>query len=153
MKTLTQNTHIATVRQLNQSTCEQICGLLQWDWERFCRHQYDCYEAFVSKACETLPYAKEVLRYSSVFRGWFCNEWIKRNEAEFLPFAIDLTSVPFGFVDGRFEEFELVPKGDIYLIDEYLTINCPNRLYYDDEFGLKYSVIVEEILKTKAWKH
>ncbi|MBY0377486.1 MAG: hypothetical protein K2Q33_02845 [Gammaproteobacteria bacterium] len=153
MKTLTKHTHISKVREINKGTSEQICELLNWDWDRFCRHQYNCYETFIAKACELLPQAKEVLRYSPVFRGWFCNEWIKRNELDFLPFAIAETTERFGFIGDKFEEFELMEKGDIYLIDEYLMINCPNRLYYDDDFSLKYSVIVDEILRTKAWKN
>lgn len=153
MKTLTKTTDIATVRELNKSTSEKICELLNWDWERFCRHQFDCYEAFLAKVCELLPQAKQALRYSQLFRGFWLNEWIKRNELEFLPFAIAETTEQFGFIDGRFEEFELLAKGDTYLIDEYLLINCPNRLYYDDEFAVRYAAIVDSILKAKAWRH
>ena len=153
MKTLTKETHVAKVRAINQSTSETICQLLNWDWELFCAHQYQCYETFISKACELLPQARQVLRHSAVFRGWFNHEWAKRNEVEFLPFAIAETSQPFGFIDGKFEEFELLTPGDMYLVDEYLIVNCPNRLYYEDEFAAKYAMIVDQILKSQAWKH
>lgn len=130
MKTLIkQQTHISKVRQFDLTVTEQIQQLLGWSHEQYCNHQYEQYEAFLARECSNHPVIQQQLRYSETFRGFWNNEWIIRNQQEFLPFASECAS----------------DAADI--VDEYLFINNHYRLINEVFFIHKYEAVLALILK------
>lgn len=130
MKTLIkQQTHIGKVRQEDLTVTQKTQQLLGWSHDQYCNHQYDQYEAFIARECFDHPVIKQQLRVSETFRGFWNNEWIIRNQQEFLPFASDCT------------------MGDAYIEEEYLFINNHQRLINDIFFMNKYESVLRLILK------
>ena len=88
MKTKTL-THIAKVRLESLTQSEQVMELLGWNWDQYTEHQFEQYCLFVDKVCQGWPRVREEILYSPVFRGFWINQWIIRNEWDWLPMAID----------------------------------------------------------------
>jgi hypothetical protein len=117
-KTLTppNETHIATVRSRNVIQMTEVCDLLQWQPEQYCQHQFEQYIRFTDELAYFSEKLKQRLRYSDVFRGFWNNEWARRNANNFLPFAWDSL-------------FELSD-----LTAEYIYTHDAIRLIHDDAF-------------------
>lgn len=148
MKTLTKKTtHIAKIRQLNASQIERVCELLGWTRMQYCEYQYDQYEKYIALLCADLPGLKKHLRYSPTFRGFFCNEWLKRNEAEFVLFASDVTEDRYEVdIDGLLCIDEGLPLGDEMLKYEYHQIHNAKRLFYDEKLTEMAGYIINQIM-------
>lgn len=156
MKTLTPKTHIAKVRQQNLTQIDRVCELLKWTREQFCKHQYHEYENFVKLACVDFPEIANDIRYSPIFRGMFNHTWMQRTEAEFIPFANDMTAPTFDFIVSfnqvrkpvleGVEYSEGLPYGAAYLVEEYKLIHQSKRLFYDHAFANSYADIIDLII-------
>lgn len=83
-------TKIAADRQAHATQLAQVCHYLGWSQEQYCNHQFATYTAFLTKMFAGYPesWLKEA-EYSPAMRGFFNNEWAKRNN-QFLPYAIAL---------------------------------------------------------------
>lgn len=130
MKTLTKNpTHIAQVRNYNLTINEEVQRILGWSHDRYCQHQFLQYELFAKlDFCNYKPLI-DTLRHSSVFRGFFNNEWNRRNEEDFLPFATDCDLDPCD------------------IMEEYQYIHSPTRLLNDFGFVRRYEAVLTIVLK------
>jgi hypothetical protein len=145
MNTLTKTTHIAKVRTANKEGIQQVCYLLDCSEQFYCDYLFSQYCLFIENKYKGYPdlLANQIL-YSKYFRGFFNNEAAKRDEVEFLPYAIDVTEELMMInTDGRLQIIEPVPVGGDYLINEWLEIHSYQRLL-DDEVFLNH---FEHILK------
>lgn len=148
MKTLTKHkTHIAQVRQVNATQIDRVCELLDWTKMQYCQHQYNEYEKFITRLCEDLPKATNPIRYSSIFRGFWCNEWMLRTELEFMPYADGVTEDIFE-VDqsGKLIIDKGIEYGDSQLAYEYYQIHNAKGLFYNEGFAVKVGYIIDQIL-------
>ena len=152
MKTLTSATHIGKVRTQNLTQLQRVCELLNWSHEKYCNHQFSQYEDFINRACRDLPKAENLLRYSSIFRGFYNQEWSLRTQSDFLPHAIEMTK-HICEVDrcGDLIYVEGVPNGHYTLVAEYLTLHEARGLFYDEVFAVKYCNIIDLILKKRGY--
>lgn len=123
-----KESHIAQVRQSDLTLTQKVQNILGWSHQQYCNHQYEQYEAFIARECAMHPDIAQILRYSETFRGFWNNEWIIRNQQEFMSFAPDA-------VDGIDE------------VDEYMYIHSHQRLINDMFFMNKYECILKQILK------
>ncbi len=121
----TKSSHIATVRKASQSVNERIQTALGWSHAKYCNHQFQQYLLFVDRFCSDTPKMRNNIRYSSVFRGFWCNEWVKRNELHFLP--------------------SVTTENDESLVPEYLYINSYFYLLKSPEFMYKYDSLLQLI--------
>ncbi|MBD1394292.1 hypothetical protein [Mucilaginibacter glaciei] len=115
-----KRTHIALVRAENNSQLSEVCELLEWTEEHYCKHQFYQYQMFVKSLCEGWPAVRFEIEYSPLFRGFFNNEWSSRNDTDFLPFSYDC----------KFD----VP----YMLEEYLFIHSYKRLLNDELFMMRF---------------
>ncbi|HMI03057.1 MAG TPA: hypothetical protein VK541_11280 [Pedobacter sp.] len=152
MKTLEKKkTHIAKIRQKNQTQIDRVCQLLNWSHEDYCNHQYLEYEMFIAMACMVMPKSAILLRYSPQFRGFFNSEWMRRNDTDFIPYA---NSVCSEHIDIRYdgEEFSgwriypAVEYGDEFIIEEYLMTHSHQSLFCDADFANRYKHMITDIL-------
>jgi hypothetical protein len=148
MKTLTtKTTHIAKVRQLNANQIDQVCEFLSWTRLEYCQYQYSQYEKFIARLCEDEPYAATVIRYSPVFRGLFCNEWMKRNDERFNPLAKQLTEDCYEVdCDGELQIYDGLPFGHDAFKYEYNKIHNAKALFYDQDLAVKVNHLLSQIL-------
>lgn len=93
--------------------------------EQYCWHQFNEYCAFVEKLTGGWGMIRAQLLYSPVFRGFWNNEWARRNREDFLPFA---------------EGLELETN-----LSEYDFIHSHVRLMNDEEFMDRYNNILKII--------
>lgn len=122
-----RKTHIETVRESHCNLMDNICDILSWTQEDFCNHQFAEYEGFARLVARDYPAYRERIRYSPVFRGFFNNEWAKRNELNFMPFA----------VDSAFSK--------LWILDEYLYMNDAEVLWRDEAFYIRFESILKHI--------
>jgi hypothetical protein len=146
MKTLTNRIHIEKTGDLNAVQIWRICELLGWDHETYCYHQYEEFELFIALACRDLPRAAAMLRYSAHFRRFYNQEWMQRNEYEFLPFANSLTEDLFELNDDSVSLYEGMACGDPVLLEEYLAAHSARELFYNEEFNKRYCQLIDQIL-------
>jgi hypothetical protein len=146
MKTLSHTSHIATIRQANQTQMQQVCQLLGWTLNQYCQHQYYTYEKLIERICYGYPAIAQQMRYSPVFRGFFNQEWALRTQTEFLPFAHDLVQDILQVNHhGQLETILGTPYGDAYLHDEYAYIHNPMLLVNNHAFMHKYNNLLHLI--------
>lgn len=93
--------------------------------EAYCWHQFREYCAFVEGLTEGWDKVRKQLLYSPVFRGFWNNEWARRNREDFLPFAAG-------------NELELN-------LAEYDYIHSHERLMHDEDFMDRYANILRII--------
>lgn len=93
--------------------------------EQYCQHQFREYCAFVETIAEGWEKVRTQILYSPVFRGFWNNEWARRNREDFLPFAADMDL-----------EVNLA---------EYDFIHSHERLMHDDEFMERYNNVLRII--------
>lgn len=150
MKTLTKTTHIATIRQKNQSQTSKVCQLLNWSEEQYCNYLFEQYCDFVKRMFYRYPVELyQTVLYSPVMRGLWNNEVFKRNALDFLPFASAETEPMLEFtddVDGIFCLPACKP-GAAHIVDEFMLIHAAARLVHDDEFMIKYNNVLSLIRK------
>lgn len=127
MKTTRPQTHIQTQRLTAASEAEQVQSLLSWTHEDYCTIQFKEYCAFVESISEGYPQVQKEILYSPVFRGFWNNEWNRRDRQEFLEHAID---------SGLTRDV---------LETEYFFIHCHEVLLEDDAFMIRYSHILKLI--------
>jgi len=136
MKTLTKKTHIAKVRQANREGIQQVCHLLQCSEQDYCNYIFDQYCKFIEDRYKGFPdvVANKIL-FSPVFRGVFNNAVASRDEAEFIPFAVDVTEeITIVNSSGDLDVIEAIPLGGDYLVYEWMQIHSYKRLLMDDQF-------------------
>ncbi|MCH7400096.1 hypothetical protein MM236_19025 [Belliella sp. DSM 107340] len=124
MKTISPNTHIGKIRTEQRSDMSQVCNILGWTPEQYCRYQFKQYCAFVEALSTDWPKIREQILYSPVFRGFWNNEWANRDKYEFLSFAPDNAD-------------------HSYNLSEYLFIHDHERLLEEDQFMIKYNNILK----------
>lgn len=148
MKTLTKTTHIAQIRQQNQTQIEQVCQLINWTEEQYCNYHFEQYCDFVKRMFWGYP--KELYHtvlYSPVMRGLWNNQAQRRNDLEFLPFAISETEPMLDFNDNM-DGIYCLPAcnpGAAHIVDEFMFIHAAARLVNDDEFMHQYNQILKLI--------
>lgn len=125
MKTV-KTPHIQQQRDLILTDQEETQAVLHWNHEEYCLHQFGEYCAFVEALTEGWKSVREDILYSPTFRGFWNSEWARRNNEDFLCFAIDCPDYN-------------------YLKTEYLFLHCHERLLEDEEFMTRYSHILKLI--------
>lgn len=152
MKTLTKTTHIARIRQADQSQVQQVCRLLAWDEQQYCQYQFYQYTGFLTRMFHEWPdIMLQQVMYSPTMRGFWNNEWAQRTDDEFLPFAKVLTEDAIEVEPGG--NMITVPGmelGDAYLMDEYLLIHNIMALVDDDLFMMKYNNVLSLISRQEV---
>lgn len=147
--TLTPKTHIGRIRLQNATQLQRVCELLKWTHEDYCRHQYEEYEEFVKRACIDIPESANKLRYSSVFRGFYNQQWTFRNIG-FIAYATEaIEPALYLTLEGVFCD-EGVSPGHFKIIDEYKFLHCAKGLFYDGDFRTKYANVIDIILNENA---
>jgi hypothetical protein len=160
MKTLAKKqSHIDQIRTMNLTQIENVCQLLGWSHEDYTKHQYIEYEMFIAKACTDAPEFMNDLRHSKEFCGFYINEWIRRNNTSFLPFAVNQTTdvydllYEFDISNGQSKRFEYgvrcfegLEYGDPLLIEEYLIVHSYETLFCDADFQHRYENIIDKLL-------
>lgn len=124
---INRKTHIETVRETYSNDMQQVCKILKWDEQDYCHHQFAEYEKFAQIVSLEFPELRNRIRYSPVFRGFWVNEWAKRNQSEFIPYS-----------DGC--SFSLT-----WILDEYLFTNDAERLYRDEAFYTRFENLLKSI--------
>jgi|SRR6185437_11120475 len=122
-----KTTHIAEVREQQANQMDEVCALLEWSRDKYCRHQFSEYEKFCQLLAGFDPELKRRLRYSPVFRGFWNNEWASRNATDFLPFATECEN------------------GPAWILEEYLFINSAARLIMCNAFARRFEKILKSI--------
>lgn len=143
-------THIEKVKQADANDLEIICSILGWTKEQYCEHQFYNYTAFLKRVMHGKPVqALNTVMYSDVMRGFFNNEWSKRNQNEFLPFASDYFTHSQSYVcpnEGLVLVWDYTPFTD-FLIDEYMYTHCPYLLINDKGFMIRFNNTINLIFK------
>jgi hypothetical protein len=135
---------------LNQTQLTEICGMLRWTEQQYCDHQYEQYEAFLKRALfGAHPNIFNRVRYSTLMRGLWNNEWIRRNKG-FLPLARYC----------MFEGMEVDKKGGLHQVspdeedlervtDDYYTIHNGKLLYSNETLLIKFHHVLNLIYRSK----
>src|SRR5690606_10450001 len=86
----TRTTQAAKVVALGEEQAAAISQILGWTEQQYYEHQYEQYEAYLKRSMYnvSLEVYNEV-RYSELMRGFWNNEWMRRNY-NFLLVAEDL---------------------------------------------------------------
>lgn len=146
MKTLTAKTHIATIRQQNETQIEQVCNLLAWSELQYCTHQFELYTRFLTRMYHGWPvhFLKDAM-YSPVMRGYWNNQVSERN-SEFLKWGIELNESQSELTpEGSILTIPGVPCGDAYYLEEYLFTHSVERLCNDKLFMDGYCQVIKMI--------
>lgn len=124
-----KQTHIGKVRGRMEKQIHEVNTLLDWSHEQYCNHQFEQYCLFVEKLSHNYPSVRTQLLYSAHFRGMWNNEWLIRNDYNFIPFAEDCA-------------FD-IPA----ITEEYLWLHSHVRLLQDEAFMVRYSNVLRLICK------
>ncbi|MDM1048031.1 hypothetical protein [Sphingobacterium hotanense] len=130
----------------------EIRDFLSWSEQQYFEHQFEQYEEFLKRALYSSP--MEIfnkVRYSPLMRGLWNNEWIFRNERQFLPMARDFNFS--GVVENEDGELVLyLPLEELdtqeSLIDEYEFIHNAKILFSDHDFMVKFYHVLKLISKS-----
>lgn len=141
MKTLAINrpkrvSLIEQTRIMNESQISTICSVLGWTEQQYCEHQFMQYEAFLNMIFEngSLSVGNKA-KYSPIFRGFWNNQWMQRNE-EFLKIAKYVVFSGFE-VDDSGELIKVLPPDErcIAKLDrDYRTLHDAKKLIVDHCF-------------------
>lgn len=123
----TTPTHIARIRQSSASHAEKVQALLHWTHEDYTTIQFKEYCLFVELISEGYPEVRNEILYSPVFRGFWNNEWNRRDKEEFLENALD-SGLPRDILE-----------------TEYFFLHSSEALLEDDAFMFRYAQILKMI--------
>lgn len=136
--------HIQATRAAQATQLSQVCHYLGWSKQQYCNHQFATYTAFLTQMF--LDYPNSFLRdaeYSPVMRGFFNNEWAKRNN-QFLPYAsalcftgIEVTS------NGDMQHCYGLPLGCDALLSEYIGIHSITEMLDSSHFMNNYNTALK----------
>jgi len=127
MDTLKKPFKIDRVRHDIADLQTKVIGLMAWDEDRYCSHQFEVYQEFIRLANEGCPYVVQRLEYSPVFRGFWNKEWADRNLKW------------FGYAKYH-------PVAEECIVDEYIYRHTPYVMMDDCQFMARYAAVVELIL-------
>lgn len=114
------------MREAQQGVKERVQAVLYWTEQQYCDFQFEAYCGFVESVAEGWPKVRAQLLYSPYFRGFWNNEWVNRDEHNFLAFAEECSDYSHN-------------------LSEYQLINAPNTLLEDDGFMMRYNQVLEII--------
>jgi len=160
MKNLTKKiTHIESIRQVNTDQIQKVCELLDWTHQQYCDHQYEEFQALIKHICIGSAREQNFLLKSGEFRGFCNNEWIRRNQVNFLPYAADLSAdvleltydgvgknYPYELTYGGVEYYAGVQAGDPLYLEEYLHLHSAQSIMCDADLREKFLVKIDKIL-------
>lgn len=132
----------------------KVCEYLGWSEGRYFEHQADQYEEFLQFMFKGFPeIMMNEVRYSAIMSGFWKNEWIIRNERDFLPLAeeemetrMEVTAEGKLLVKGP----DLVSKSVV--LNEYLYFNSGLTLVDDDYFMASYNEVLK-LIRNEARKN
>ena len=142
--------HLQKIKNANNTDMQQICELIGWGQEQYCRHQFFVYDSVLSRRFFGQPACLlNQAMYSDLMSGFFNNEWSKRNQTEFLPFAQE---------HSHFSQSYVCPKKGLrlewdcqsvkaFLADEYLYCHNPYLLANDEIFLSRLNYTLNLIFK------
>lgn len=145
---LTNTDHVILLARNQQ---QEVCRYFQWTAEQYCTHQLDEYEAFLNRTFLGYPSAMlNEVRYSPIMAGYWKNEWISRNEKEFILLARDLLNEQM-YIDqnGRLETHVPSSFDLANCYDEYLWIHSARRLVMDEKFVRGFNEVLRLIRQEK----
>lgn len=127
------------VKRQNKAQAEEICRLIGWTQEQYCVHQFEVYEKVLKRRFSG---QEDCLlnraMYSELMSGFFKNEWSKRNQTEFLPFAKEHFHLSPSYVDpnnGLCIAWDYDYQQEMALLaDEYMYCHNPCLLINDKAF-------------------
>ena len=121
--------HIQSVRRQMEDARQSVQSCLRWSHMEYCEYQFEQYVLFADLLTEGWPRVREQILYSPLFRGFWNNQWLIRDKADFLPFAMEM--------DAR-NISELV-----YMREEYLFLHSAHRLIEEDDFMRAYNQVLK----------
>jgi hypothetical protein len=130
---------------------KQICSFFDWTDQQYCDHQYQQYEEFLAFRMRHYDHSTfNKVRYSPLMRGFWNNEWIRRNEDIFIPTAnFHLFSGCQEMEDG--EIILVLPQDgvDSMVYDDYMAIHNGKLLATDREMQPKIDHMLTLIYRSK----
>lgn len=152
MNTATQikSTQATKVVAVHNKQVAEICSLLNWSTDQYYQFQYEQYEAFLKRAFYGQREIEcKIVRYSPLMRGLWNNEWIIRNDNDFIEFARDSMQAQVLVNNiGQLEVIEVDEAVQSSVYDEYIYIHNAQRLYNNFEFMAKYYHVLTLIAKS-----
>ena len=146
MKTLTAKTHIATIRQQNETQIQKVCYLLGWSEMQYCNYQFETYTRFLTRMFHGWPeHFLNAALYSPVMRGYWNNQASDRNN-EFLLWGNELHESQSELTpEGSILTIPGVASGDPYYLEEFLFTHSVERLCNDKPFMDGYCQVIKMI--------
>jgi hypothetical protein len=125
----------------------KVCEYLGWSEKKYCEHQSEQYDEFLQFMFKGFPeIMMNEVRYSPIMSGFWKNEWIIRNERDFLPLADEEMETKMEVSEkGKLiiTEPDLVSKSIV--LNEYLYFNSGLTLVDDDYFMASYNEVLKMI--------
>ncbi len=145
--TIEKKTMLSTAKGRALVVQTKVCDYLGWNVKQYCEHQSDQYEEFLQFMFEGFPeIMMNEVRYSPIMSGFWKNEWIIRNERDFLPLADEEMETKMEVSEkGKLiiTEPDLVSKSIV--LNEYLYFNSGLTLVDDDYFMASYNEVLKMI--------
>ncbi|WP_286778725.1 MULTISPECIES: hypothetical protein [Sphingobacterium] len=139
--TIEKTTMVSTAKGRALGVQTKVCQYLGWDAKQYCEHQSEQYEEFLEFMFKGFPeIMMNEVRYSSIMAGFWKNEWIIRNERDFLPLADEEMETKMEITkEGKLlvKEPDLISKSIV--LNEYLYFNSGLTLVDDDYFMASYN--------------
>lgn len=136
-----KNTQASQARERALAVQTKVCEYLGWEPEIYCQHQSEQYEEFLQFMFQGFPeIMMNEVRYSPIMSGFWKNEWIIRNERDFLPLADEEMETKMEVTEkGKLliKEPDLISK--TIVLNEYLYFNSGLTLVDDDYFMASYN--------------
>ncbi len=156
MKTLTakrtakkRTSLIEQTRILNESQISEICRNLGWTEQQYCEHQFEQYEQFLMRVLHGshIDFVNRI-RYSELLRGFWNNEWIRRNADFIVSARYQLFS---GIEVDHHGEIITVPPPDeatfAKIYDDYQTLHNGKLLATNHGFIVRFEHVLDLIFK------
>lgn len=150
MKTaLSKPTHIEAVRDMAYNQMLQVCNYMGWTEDQYNAHQLEQYEEFMKIRFQGFPEVMmNEVRYSPIMAGLWKNEWIIRNQNDFLYIAMadmeeSMTVNELGTLE-HYVPDEFVRSS---VREEYRWIHNAKRLANDDGFMKQFNQVIKLIIK------
>lgn len=120
----TRTTQAAKVVALGDVQAAEICKILGWTEQQYYDHQYEQYEEYLKRSLYGLQEELyNASRYSGLMRGFWNNEWVRRNYS-FLLVAEDLLYEGVAVdTDGQLIEITHDEAVLAHLYDEYMYMH------------------------------
>lgn len=142
--------HIQTIRTAHATQLAQVCHYLGWSKQQYCNHQFATYTAFLTQMFYGAPTSwLQEAEYSPVMRGFFNNEWEKRN-TQFLPYAKELCFTGIEVTPrGKMQNCYGLPLGSDALLSQYEFTHSITEMLDCSQFLNSYNTALKLVMYGK----